>query len=103
MRTWNAIRVFSARTVTGPDFCAASSNRWKVATTCGSRPAEGYSSPWVLQKGNWLRLANARPQFGHVHSGCTAGQLTIRGAGEEALPRLRRGDPSGNPPPSDTL
>ncbi len=40
MRTWKAMRVFSGKTLTGPDFLAAASKAWNVAITCGSRPAK---------------------------------------------------------------
>jgi len=50
IRTWNAIRVFSGRTVTGPAFSAAASSRLKVATTAGSRPVKWSSRRPLLQE-----------------------------------------------------
>jgi hypothetical protein len=69
MRTWKATRVFSGSTVTGPFRSASSTNRQKMATTSGSRPARWASRVPSPQVWVWLRLAKPRPQRGQVHSG----------------------------------
>jgi hypothetical protein len=69
MRTWNATRVFSGSTVTGPFGSASSTSRQKMATTSGSRPARWASRVPRPQVWVWLRLAKLRPQRGQVPSG----------------------------------
>jgi hypothetical protein len=74
IRTWNAIRVRSGSTVTGPRASINSRSRSKVARTYGSVVAKWSSSErGGAQAWDWLRLTKARWQRGQVHSGRPGG------------------------------
>ena len=67
IRVWNAMRVFSGSTITGPQ-------RWIMLTTASKRmrisaglPSKCVSRSYRPQKCDWFRLANRRSQSGHCH------------------------------------
>ena len=70
IRTWNAIRIFSGSTRTGPQARISARTASKIARTCGSFPAKcARNEISGEQVCTWLRFANARRQLGHVQSG----------------------------------
>ncbi len=72
IRTWNAMRVFSGSTFTGPIFRIAPNTASKIARTSAGFPAKCVSKSCFPQKCDWFRFANSRPQPGQRHNGLAA-------------------------------
>src|ERR1700730_15053563 len=73
MRVANAMRVFSGRTVTGPERRTRARSARKSWYTEASLPAKcAESATGGPHECVWLRLAKRRPQRGHVQRGVAA-------------------------------
>src|ERR1700674_4055623 len=73
MRVANAMRVFSGRTVTGPERRTRARSAQKSWYTEASLPAKcAESATGGPHECVWLRLAKRRPQRGHGHRGLVA-------------------------------